>query len=99
MVIIVRIGHLSFDSVDYDPRADVLYLSAGPPPPAADTVPTPEGHAVRYGANGEVIGVTLISPQAKIERKRGVPVTAGDERLIAEAEGVEAAMAAATRRG
>ena len=57
MVIVVRIGDLSFDSVDYDARSDVLYLSIGPPRPEAEMVPTPEGHAVRYGRDGRVTGV------------------------------------------
>jgi uncharacterized protein YuzE len=95
----VRIGGLSFDTVDYDARSDVLYLSVGPPRPAAETVPTPEGHAVRYDANDRVIGVTLISPRAKMVRRRGVPITIGDKHLVAEAEGVEAAMAARVTRG
>ncbi|MGH2961796.1 MAG: DUF2283 domain-containing protein [Solirubrobacterales bacterium] len=95
---IVRVGKLRFDSTGYDVRGDVLYLSVGPPRPAMQSVPTPEGHVVRYDTDGRVIGLTLISPRAKIERARGVPVTIGKERLVAETEGVEAAMATGTRR-
>src|ERR1700734_2375261 len=35
---------------------------------AADAVLTPEGHGVRYGPNGEVIGVTIINARWLLER-------------------------------
>jgi hypothetical protein len=35
---------------------------------AADAVLTPEGHGVRYGPDGEVIGVTIINAKWLLER-------------------------------
>lgn len=68
----VTIGHLTFDHTTYDARGDVLYLHAGEPQAATDAEETPEGHAVRFGADGRVIGVTIIN--AKWLRDQGQPI-------------------------
>lgn len=57
----ITIGDTTFDHVDYDREADVLYLSVGEPQPAAHTYATPEGHAVRFGADGSITGITLVN--------------------------------------
>ncbi len=64
----VTIGETTFDHVSYDRDADVLYLSLGSPQPAHHTFGTPEGHAVRYDAGGAVVGITLVSVRALLER-------------------------------
>jgi uncharacterized protein YuzE len=53
---------------NYDADGDVLYLARGNPSVASEAALTPEGHGVRYDANGEVIGVTIISARYIIER-------------------------------
>jgi uncharacterized protein YuzE len=68
----VTIGHLTFDHATYDPDGDVLYLHVGEPQAAADAEETPEGHAVRFGADGRVIGVTIVN--AKWLRDQGRPI-------------------------
>jgi uncharacterized protein YuzE len=80
----VTIGHITFDDVDYDSRGDVLYLSVGEARAATDSEETPEGHVVRYGAEGEVIGLTLINPRWLIDNEGVVTVT------LPRAERVEA---------
>jgi hypothetical protein len=40
---------------------DVLYLAPGDSDEAADAALTPDGHGVRYAADGDVIGVTLVN--------------------------------------
>ena len=85
----VRIGHLSFDDIDYDATGDVLYLSVGKPRPASDSDETPEGHVVRYGADGEIIGVTLINPRWLIDNEGAVTIT------LPQAQRVEASDLAA----
>jgi uncharacterized protein YuzE len=65
----VKIGHLEFDNVVYDAESDVLYLSIGEPRPAADSEETAQGHAIRYDANGEVVGITIVNAKWLIERK------------------------------
>jgi uncharacterized protein YuzE len=61
-------GNLEFDHAMYDESADVLYLRSGPPRPAARTAATSEGHAIRYDAEGEVIGVTLVNARWLLDR-------------------------------
>jgi uncharacterized protein YuzE len=93
----IRIGELSLDYSDYDERSDVLYLSDGPPRPASDTILTPEGHGVRYDSEGRVIGITFVSPRAKLEPSGELAITVGGKRMLAAKEEVEAALAAGAR--
>jgi len=71
----IRLGHLEFDHVVYDAKADVLYLSVGEPKEAARQEATPEGHVVRYDANGNVIGITLVNAKWLVERDGKIEVT------------------------
>lgn len=62
---------------DYDPEADVLYLSLGEPQ-AALGVDIGEGVVVRYDeANNEVVGLTIVGLQHKLASE-----------LTAESEGL-----------
>jgi uncharacterized protein YuzE len=71
----VRIGHHEFDDVRYDANGDVLYLSAGVPAEADAGDGTPEGHFVRFGEDGEVVGVTLVNARWLIDRDGKLTVT------------------------
>jgi uncharacterized protein YuzE len=73
--VIVRIGDQEFDNVVYDADGDVLYLSRGKPAPAAETLPSSEGHAIRLNEAGEIIGITVISAKWWAERDGRVTVT------------------------
>jgi len=64
----VMIGGLTFEHSDYDADGDVLYLARGASNVAADALLSPEGHGVRFGPDGEVIGVTLISVKRLLEQ-------------------------------
>ena len=64
----ITIGDTTFDHVEYDREADVLYLSVGEPQPAARTYGTPEGHAVRFGADGDIVGITLVNARSLLDR-------------------------------
>lgn len=90
--ITVRIGHHEFDHASYDEEADVLYLRRGPDQDAATTFGTPEGHAVRLNANGDAIGMTLISARWLIERDGRLVVTV-PERIESSAEELGPALA------
>lgn len=52
-----------------DADGDVLYLARGESNEASDAILTPEGHGVRYGANGEVISVTIIRALTREARR------------------------------
>jgi uncharacterized protein YuzE len=64
----VQVGPHEFDHIRYDARRDVLYLSVGKPQAAADSLVTPEGHVVRFDAQREVIGITIINAKWLTER-------------------------------
>lgn len=64
----ITIGDTTFDHTEYDRDADVLYLSVGDPQPAAHTYGTPEGHAVRYDADGNVVGITIVNARHLFDR-------------------------------
>jgi uncharacterized protein YuzE len=82
----VKINGLVFDRANYDADGDVLYLARGDANQAADAALTPEGHGVRYGDDGQVIGVTIINARRLLDRDghltitlpQEVHVTAGD---------------------
>jgi len=71
----IRIGNYEFDNVSYDVDGDVLYLHRGAPVAAAETFGTPEGHAVRFDAAGDVIGLTLVNAKWLVERDGQITIT------------------------
>lgn len=71
----VTIDGLVFERANYDADSDVLYLIRGESNMAADAVLTPEGHGVRYGPDGEVIGVTIINARWLFERDGHLTIT------------------------
>jgi uncharacterized protein YuzE len=71
----VTIDGLVFERANYDADGDVLYLTRGESNMAADATLTPEGHGVRYGADREVIGVTIINASWLLERDGHLIVT------------------------
>jgi uncharacterized protein YuzE len=71
----VTIGSLTFDHASYDARGDVLYLHLGDPQEAAGSEETPEGHVLRFDADGKVIGLTIINAKWLLERDHAINVT------------------------
>jgi uncharacterized protein YuzE len=71
----VTIADITFDRVEYDADADVLYLHVGDPSRALDYDETPEGHAVRLDGNGELVGLTLLGPKRLLERDGELRIT------------------------
>jgi len=71
----ITLGQLTFDHATYDERGDVLYLHAGEPQAAADADETPEGHAVRYAADGRVIGVTIVNAKWLLDQGQPIVIT------------------------
>jgi uncharacterized protein YuzE len=71
----VKIDDLVFDRANYDADGDVLYLTRGESNVAADAALTPEGHGVRYNADGQVIGVTIINARWLLERDGHLTIT------------------------
>jgi uncharacterized protein YuzE len=71
----IRIGTFSFDHVEYDADADVLYLSIGEPRLPTESFGTPEGHNIRYDETGAVIAITLVNAKWLIERDGEIRLT------------------------
>ncbi|HEU4904974.1 MAG TPA: DUF2283 domain-containing protein [Solirubrobacterales bacterium] len=95
----IRMGSHEFDSVSYDAEGDVLYLRRGAPRPARETLASPEGHAIRLSANGEIIGITIVSAMWVAERDGQITVTVprpslAPEQLRTSATDLAAALAA-----
>ncbi len=88
----VIIGNLRFDHATYDKRGDVLYLHAGNRREAAESLGTPEGHAVRYDAAGKVIGITIINARWLLDRDGKISITI-PERIDISADALAPALA------
>lgn len=71
----LTIADITFDRVEYDAEADVLYLHVGDPSRAVDFDETPEGHAVRFDREGNVAGLTLVRPKRLLEGAGELRVT------------------------
>jgi uncharacterized protein YuzE len=71
----VRIADITFDRVEYDADADVLYLHLGDPSRAVDFDETPEGHALRFDAEGRLVGITLVRPKHLLEGNGRLRIT------------------------
>ncbi len=70
------IATIDFDTAHYERDADVLYLSLGDPARAVDFDESPEGHALRYDANGDLIGITIVGARKLVQERRDVHVQA-----------------------
>jgi len=75
----VKIGNLTFDRVRYDAEADVLYLHRADPKDAVELDASPEGHALRFNAEGELIGVTIVNARWLLEHEGAVKITIPEE--------------------
>jgi len=89
----VQIGDLTFDRVHYDAGGDVLYLHRADPTDAVDFDVSPEGHALRFNAASELIGVTIINVRWLLEHEGKVTITLS-ERIEVGAAALAEALAA-----
>jgi YD repeat-containing protein len=71
----VGLGGLAFDNVVYDDDADVLYLHVGDPSTAVEFDESPEGHALRYDANGRLVGITIVNARWLLEQDEPATIT------------------------
>jgi uncharacterized protein YuzE len=71
----ITVGHTTFDRVHYDADADVLYLHVGEPTQAVDFDESPEGHALRYSDNGELVGITIVNAKRLLDDAKPIVIT------------------------
>jgi len=67
----IHIGPYTFDRVRYDADADVLYLAIGDPARAVDFDETPDGDALRFDDRGELVGLTIVGAQRRVNETGG----------------------------
>ena len=70
------IATIDFDTAHYDRDADVLYLSSGDPASAVDFDESPDGHALRYGADGGLVGITIVGARRLVDAGKDVRLQA-----------------------
>jgi uncharacterized protein YuzE len=71
----VQIGTLTFDRVRYDADGDVLYLHRGDPSDAVDFDASPEGHALRFDGQGDLVGVTILNARWLLDHDGAITLT------------------------
>ena len=79
----VKVAGIEFDRVVYDEGGDVLYLHVGDPGSAVDFDGTPEGHAVRYGSDGSLVGITILNARWLLENEGKIVLTLPEQRVEA----------------
>jgi uncharacterized protein YuzE len=72
----VTVASITFEHHHYDPRADVLYLTAGDHDgPPAKAFASPEGHEVEYDESGRVVAMTLVNVRWLLDRDGELTIT------------------------
>jgi uncharacterized protein YuzE len=85
----IRFGGIEFEHVSYDQEGDVLYMRNGPSSSAVDWDESPEGHHLRYGADGQLVGITIVNARWLLEQDGKIVVTLPQMQVEAsELEGV-----------
>jgi uncharacterized protein YuzE len=87
----IAIANTAFDRVRYDGGADVLYLSVGDPEDAIDFDESPEGHHLRFGGDGRLVGVTIVRPRWLLDNEGQVVITI-PERVAVDSDALGAAL-------
>lgn len=71
----VTVGDMTFDRVRYDDRGDVLYLHRGDPADAVAFDASPDGHHLRFDADGRLSGVTIVNAKLLLDREKTITLT------------------------
>jgi uncharacterized protein YuzE len=71
----ITVGHTTFDRVRYDADADVLYLHVGEPTQAVDFDESPEGHALRFDSDGQLVGITIVNAKRLLDDAKPIVIT------------------------
>jgi len=79
----VKIAGIEFNNNFYDRDVDVLYLHVGDPASAVDFDATPEGHHTRYGPDGSLVGLTILSPRWLLEQNGEIVITLPEQTVRA----------------
>jgi uncharacterized protein YuzE len=72
---VVSFGPYTFENVSYDAEIDVLYLHKGEPSTAVDFDESPEGHALRFDVEQNLVGVAIVGVKRLLEQDGKVTIT------------------------
>ena len=78
---IVEVDGIKFDNNTYYSDGDVLYLHVGASTTAVDWDETPEGVHTRWGADGRLVGLTIVNARKMLERDGKIVISLPDRRL------------------
>ena len=71
----VTIGGIVFANNRYDATADVLYVNVGDPGDAVDWIGTADGDGTSHGADGSLIGMTILTATLRLEQDGKIELT------------------------
>jgi uncharacterized protein YuzE len=91
----VTIANITFDRVRYDQEGDVLALHVGDPTTAVDFDESPEGHALRFDAAGELVGITIVNARWLLDHEGKIAITLPPRRVDIDASALDSALMAA----
>ncbi len=79
----VQIAGIEFDRTFYDREVDVLYLHVGEPSSAVDWHDSAEGDGLRYGPDGDLVGITILNARRRLDRDGKIVITMPEHRIEA----------------
>ena len=79
----VKIAGIEFEHAAYYAEGDVLYLHTGDPRDAVDWDESAEGDGLRYGADGRLVGVTILNARKRFERDGKLVLTLPEQTIVA----------------
>lgn len=71
----ITVAGVTFDHIVYDDKGDVLYLHVGEPTSASSFDESPEGHALRFDAMSNLVGITIINAKWLVEKSEPFVIT------------------------
>ncbi len=77
----VMLAGVEFDNVFYDREVDVLYLHVGESSTAVDWDESPEGHHLRFGADGQLVGITIVNARRLLDEDGVIVITLPERRI------------------
>ena len=82
----VKIAGIEFDTVSFDAKEDVLDVQRGGLESAVSFGKSKEGDEIRFGADGEIVGIAIYHARARYLPERTLSITLPRHRVVATAD-------------
>ncbi len=89
----VKIAGIEFDTVSFDAKDDVLDVQRGGRESAVSFGKSKEGDEIRFGADGEIVGMVIQNARARYLPERKLSITLPQHRVVAKADAFGDALA------